>query len=132
MDSSRIQGLLAALAQRGLSAGDDGKGRSCWLAYGYLLAAGDCDIIALHDCDISDIVHPCVIILSMHSDEIYLMRALTFGAKGYLLKGTADQDVVRAVREVAQGRCLLQPQDRPNACRRLHATTQTKRIARLV
>ena len=52
MDSSRIQGLLAALAERGLSAGGDGKGRSCWLAYGYLLAAGDCGVIALHDCDI--------------------------------------------------------------------------------
>jgi DNA-binding NarL/FixJ family response regulator len=50
-----------------------------------------------------------VIILSMHSDEIYLMRALTSGAKGYLLKGTADQDVVRAVREVAQGRCFFSP-----------------------
>lgn len=30
----------------------DGKGRSCWLSFGYLLAARDCDIIALHDCDI--------------------------------------------------------------------------------
>jgi glucosyl-3-phosphoglycerate synthase len=40
------------LETRGLSAGGDGKGRSCWLAYGYLLAARDCDVIALHDCDI--------------------------------------------------------------------------------
>jgi glucosyl-3-phosphoglycerate synthase len=52
MDSARVQGLLAALVERGLSAGDDGKGRSCWLAYGYLLAMGDCGVIALHDCDI--------------------------------------------------------------------------------
>ena len=36
----------------GLSAGIDGKGRSCWLAYGYLLARGDCDVIVSHDCDI--------------------------------------------------------------------------------
>jgi glucosyl-3-phosphoglycerate synthase len=35
-----------------LSAGADGKGRSCWLAYGFLLATGECDVIALHDCDI--------------------------------------------------------------------------------
>ena len=35
-----------------LSAGADGKGRSCWLAYGYLLAMRDCGMIALHDCDI--------------------------------------------------------------------------------
>jgi glucosyl-3-phosphoglycerate synthase len=52
MNSARIQGLLTALGERGLSAGDDGKGRSCWLAYGYLLAMGDCSVIALHDCDI--------------------------------------------------------------------------------
>lgn len=52
MDSDRIQGLLKMLEERGLSAGPDGKGRSCWLAYGYLLAQGDCDVIALHDCDI--------------------------------------------------------------------------------
>lgn len=52
VDSQRIQGLLKLLEERGLSAGSDGKGRSCWLAYGYLLAMQDCDVIALHDCDI--------------------------------------------------------------------------------
>jgi glucosyl-3-phosphoglycerate synthase len=52
IESERIQGLLRLLGERGLSAGDDGKGRSCWLAYGYLLATRDCDVIALHDCDI--------------------------------------------------------------------------------
>jgi glucosyl-3-phosphoglycerate synthase len=52
VESERVQGLLRRLEERGLSAGPDGKGRSCWLAYGYLLARGDCDVIALHDCDI--------------------------------------------------------------------------------
>jgi glucosyl-3-phosphoglycerate synthase len=52
VDSREVQDLLGILEERGLSAGPDGKGRSCWLAYGYLLAAGDCDVIALHDCDI--------------------------------------------------------------------------------
>jgi len=52
IDSERIQRLFALLEERGLSAGPDGKGRSCWLSYGYILAAGDCDAIALHDCDI--------------------------------------------------------------------------------
>ncbi len=52
IESDRIQGLLRKLEERGLSAGADGKGRSCWLAYGYLLARRDCDVIALHDCDI--------------------------------------------------------------------------------
>jgi glucosyl-3-phosphoglycerate synthase len=52
VDSPRLQALLAMLAERGLSAGQDGKGRSCWLAYGYLLAIRDCHVFALHDCDI--------------------------------------------------------------------------------
>lgn len=52
MESPRIQTLLSMLRENGLSAGEDGKGRSCWMAYGYLLAAGHCDVIALHDCDV--------------------------------------------------------------------------------
>jgi glucosyl-3-phosphoglycerate synthase len=52
MDGDRIRNLLRMLEERGLSAGEDGKGRSCWMAYGYLLAQGDCSILALHDCDI--------------------------------------------------------------------------------
>ncbi len=52
MNSERIQELLRMLEERGLSAGADGKGRSCWMAFGYLLARRDCDVIALHDCDI--------------------------------------------------------------------------------
>jgi glucosyl-3-phosphoglycerate synthase len=46
--------LLNLLEERGLSAGNGGKGRSCWLAYGYLLAKRDTDLIALHDCDIAN------------------------------------------------------------------------------
>ena len=52
VDSARMQSLLQMLEEKGLSAGGDGKGRSCWLAYGYLLAKRDCQMIALHDCDI--------------------------------------------------------------------------------
>jgi glucosyl-3-phosphoglycerate synthase len=52
MESERIQSLFRLLEERGLSAGPDGKGRSCWLSYGLVLAYGDCDVIALHDCDI--------------------------------------------------------------------------------
>lgn len=52
IDSPRIQALFRLLDEHGLSTGADGKGRSCWLAYGFLLAKGDCDVIALHDCDI--------------------------------------------------------------------------------
>lgn len=52
IESPRIQRLIHRLERLGLSPGQDGKGRSCWLSYGYLLAAGDCEAIALHDCDI--------------------------------------------------------------------------------
>ena len=52
IDSPRIQSLFRTLADRGLHPGPDGKGRSCWLSYGYLLARNECDVIALHDCDI--------------------------------------------------------------------------------
>ena len=50
-----------------------------------------------------------VIILSMHSDESYLTRALTAGVKGYLLKETADVDLYRAVQVVAQGKVFFSP-----------------------
>lgn len=52
IDSPKIQALLGILEENGLSAGGDGKGRSCWLSYGYILACEDCEVIALHDCDI--------------------------------------------------------------------------------
>jgi len=50
-----------------------------------------------------------VIILSMHSDESYIVRALGAGAKGYLLKDSAEEDLVLAVRIVAQGRPFFSP-----------------------
>ncbi|MBI2840316.1 MAG: glycosyl transferase [Acidobacteria bacterium] len=48
----RIQSLYEELQANDLSVGPDGKGRSCWMAYGYVLASGKSDVIALHDCDI--------------------------------------------------------------------------------
>ncbi|HHL41001.1 MAG TPA: glycosyl transferase [Deltaproteobacteria bacterium] len=48
----RIKELFRTLDKAGLSAGKDGKGRSAWLSYGYIIASGKCDVIALHDCDI--------------------------------------------------------------------------------
>jgi DNA-binding NarL/FixJ family response regulator len=50
-----------------------------------------------------------VLILSMHSDEAYITQALQAGAKGYLLKDSADTDLIRAVEDVAQGRSFLSP-----------------------
>jgi two-component system, NarL family, response regulator NreC len=50
-----------------------------------------------------------VIILSMYSDEGYLRRALAAGAKGYLLKHSADVDLDRAVEAVANGKSFFSP-----------------------
>jgi len=50
-----------------------------------------------------------IIILSMHSDEGYLVRALTAGAKGYLLKDSAETDLVRAVQAVASHKPFFSP-----------------------
>jgi two-component system, NarL family, response regulator NreC len=50
-----------------------------------------------------------IIILSMYSDEEYLMRAVTAGVRGYLLKDSAEPDLVRAVRAVAIGKTFFSP-----------------------
>jgi len=52
-DGPRIQALYQLLEEHGISAGPDGKGRSAWMAFGYVLARGQSDVIALHDCDIT-------------------------------------------------------------------------------
>jgi glucosyl-3-phosphoglycerate synthase len=51
-DGARIQTLYREIENAGLSPGAHGKGRSAWMAYGYVLASGECYVIALHDCDI--------------------------------------------------------------------------------
>jgi len=51
-DGDNMQELYAILEKEGVSAGGDGKGRSAWIAYGYVLARGESEVIALHDCDI--------------------------------------------------------------------------------
>jgi glucosyl-3-phosphoglycerate synthase len=51
-DGPRIEKIYADLKAAGLPVGEDGKGRSCWMAYGYVLAGRRSSIIALHDCDI--------------------------------------------------------------------------------
>ena len=48
----RISEVYEMLKRNGLDAGPQGKGRSAWLSYGYVLARGKSDVIALHDCDI--------------------------------------------------------------------------------
>ena len=51
-DGKRVIEIYETLKRNGLDVGERGKGRSAWLAYGYVIANGACDVIALHDCDI--------------------------------------------------------------------------------
>lgn len=53
--------------------------------------------------------HPQVVILSMHSDEGYVLRALKAGARAYILKNSAEADLIRAVRAVADGKSFFSP-----------------------
>lgn len=50
-----------------------------------------------------------VLILSMHADEAYVTQALRAGAKGYLLKDSADADLIRAVTAVSQDKSFFSP-----------------------
>ncbi len=50
-----------------------------------------------------------VVILSMHADESYVLRALKAGARAYILKNSAEADLIRAVRAVAEGKSFFSP-----------------------
>jgi two-component system, NarL family, response regulator NreC len=49
------------------------------------------------------------ILLTMHTEDPYVIEALRAGVKGYLLKTQAAQDLVQAVREVSRGAMYLSP-----------------------
>jgi len=50
-----------------------------------------------------------VLVLSMHADEAYVTQILQAGATGYLLKDSADVDLLKAVSEAAHGRSFFSP-----------------------
>jgi two-component system, NarL family, response regulator NreC len=52
---------------------------------------------------------PRVIVLSMHADESYVLRALDAGARAYLLKDATDEDLLPALRAVARGKRFFSP-----------------------
>jgi two-component system response regulator NreC len=55
--------------------------------------------------------HPTIsiVVLSMHSDESYVLRALKAGARSYLLKDSADLDLIGAIRAVTEGKAFFSP-----------------------
>ena len=50
-----------------------------------------------------------IVIVSMHSDESYVLRALKAGARAYLLKDSAQADLIKAVHAVAGGKSFFSP-----------------------
>jgi DNA-binding NarL/FixJ family response regulator len=50
-----------------------------------------------------------IVMLSMHSDEAYVLRALKAGARGYLLKASPEADVIAAIRAVVAGHAYFSP-----------------------
>jgi two-component system, NarL family, response regulator NreC len=51
---------------------------------------------------------PRVLVLTMHAEEAYLEAVLEAGASGYLVKSTADRDLVEAIRAISRGEVFVQ------------------------
>jgi two-component system, NarL family, response regulator NreC len=69
-----------------------------------------------------------VVVLSMHSNNAFVAEALKNGATGYVLKGSDDVNLARAVREAAAGRRFLSP---PVTERAIDAYIEQARSAQL-
>jgi len=50
-----------------------------------------------------------ILILSMHANEAYIIQALGAGAQGYLLKDSADKELLNAVQAIAAGKSYFSP-----------------------
>jgi glucosyl-3-phosphoglycerate synthase len=51
-NGERIKEVYRTIEAAGLQLGEDGKGKAAWIAYGYIIAQKNINVIALHDCDI--------------------------------------------------------------------------------
>ena len=65
-----------------------------------------------------------VLVLSMHSDEAYVTRALQAGATGYMLKDSAGKDLLKGIASVAAGQAYFSP-----AIARLMLDDYVRRVA---
>jgi DNA-binding NarL/FixJ family response regulator len=50
-----------------------------------------------------------IVVLSMHADESFVLRALKAGARGYLLKESPEADFINAIRMVSEGKSFFSP-----------------------
>ena len=56
-----------------------------------------------------------ILMLSMHAEDTLVRQALAAGARGYILKNALDLDLAAAVRRVAQGETIIDPNVSPSA-----------------
>ena len=59
---------------------------------------------------LSKLPETAILMLSMHSEETWVHQALDAGARGYILKSAVDMELVTAIRRVADGEIVLDPQ----------------------
>ena len=57
----------------------------------------------------SKLPQTAIVFLSMHSDESYVLKALKSGAKAYLLKDSAEYDLINAIKAVTEGKAFFSP-----------------------
>src|SRR5229473_3477330 len=50
-----------------------------------------------------------IVMLSMHSDESYVLRSLKAGARAYLLKDSAEADLIAAIHAITEGKSFFSP-----------------------
>ena len=87
------------------------------------LAKKDCPRVIVMDCALPGmsgleatrrileaIPETAILMLSMHSEETLVRQALQAGARGYILKSAMDLDLVNAIKRVAKGETVLDPQ----------------------
>ncbi len=58
---------------------------------------------------VAKLPNTAIVFLSMHSDESYVLRALKAGARAYLLKDSAEYDLIQAVKAVSEGKAFFSP-----------------------
>ena len=54
--------------------------------------------------------HTAILMLSMHSEDTFIRQALAAGARGYILKNAMDLDLVSAIKKIAEGKMVVDPQ----------------------
>jgi DNA-binding NarL/FixJ family response regulator len=54
-------------------------------------------------------IETAIIILSMHSDKAYVQEALQYGAKGYILKDSPPEEILKAIQAVLNHKYYLSP-----------------------